>query len=196
MKKIYLLLCTVFMLQVAEAQTAAAIKPAVIKFAPVDKSPLDVVYFPTNYPVLKIQDRTSEPLMARLIYSRPAKGGRSIFGDLVPFGEVWRLGANEATELELFVDAKVDGRKLSKGRYTLYAIPEEHKWTIIFNRDTDTWGSFKYDESKDALRLSIPLETLAAANENFSAVFTKVDGGANLIFAWDHTMASIPFSFR
>src|SRR5438046_8240301 len=116
---------------------------------PVDKSPMDMCYYPNNYPVLKIQDKATEPLLARVIYSRPQKNGRLIFGELVEYGKVWRLGANEATEIELYKDVKVKDKKLAKGRYTLYAIPTESQWTIIFNKDTDIWGAFKYDEKKD-----------------------------------------------
>lgn len=196
MKKLYILAIAVFSTQVIIAQTSSPAGTSAIKFAPLDKSPLDVIYYPVNYPVLKIQDRASEPLAARLIYSRPQKGGRSIFGDLVSYGETWRLGANEATELELFTDAKVDGKKIAKGRYSLFAIPEKDRWTLIFNRETDTWGAFKYDATKDVLRVTIPTEKLTAAAEAFSAVFVKTDGGANLVFAWDDVMATLPFSFK
>ena len=74
---------------------------------PVDKSPVDISYYPANYPVLKIQDKITEPLAARVIYSRPKKEGRVIFGELVEYGKVWRLGANEATEIEFFKPVKM-----------------------------------------------------------------------------------------
>src|ERR1700760_3620077 len=76
-----------------------------------DKSPMDMAYFPTDYPVLKIQDKAPGPLVARAIYSRPQKNGRKLFGELVEYGKVWRLGANEATELEFFQDVKIDNKK-------------------------------------------------------------------------------------
>lgn len=107
---------------------------------PVDKSPMDMSYYPSNYPVLKIQDKPTDPLTARVVYSRPQKAGRTIYGGLVKYGEVWRLGANEATEIEFFKPVKIDGKKVAKGRYTLYAIPYETTWTFILNKDTDTWG--------------------------------------------------------
>ena len=105
---------------------------------PVDKSPMDMCYYPNNYPVLKIQDKATEPAIARVIYSRPQKNGRLIFGDLVEYGKVWRLGANEATEIEFFRSVKIGDKKIEKGRYTLYAIPAEDTWTIILNKDNDT----------------------------------------------------------
>src|SRR6202012_1966682 len=72
-----------------------------------DNSPLDMTYYPADYPVLKIQDKVTEPLIARVVYSRPQKRGRKLFGDLIQYGEIWRLGANEATEIEFFQDVKI-----------------------------------------------------------------------------------------
>ncbi|HMX78835.1 MAG TPA: DUF2911 domain-containing protein, partial [Ferruginibacter sp.] len=69
---------------------------------PLDKSPMDVSYYPVNYPLLKVQGKSTEPLVARVIYSRPQKNGRVIFGELIGYGSVWRLGANEATEIEFY----------------------------------------------------------------------------------------------
>src|SRR4051812_26385606 len=82
------------------------------KPATMDKSPMDMCYFPVDYPVLKIQDKTPGPLIVRAIYSRPQKNGRRLFGELVEYGKVWRLGANEATELEFFQDVKIDSKKI------------------------------------------------------------------------------------
>ena len=162
---------------------------------PVDKSPMDMCYYPNNYPVLKIQDKASDPVMARVIYSRPQKNGRIIFGDLVEYGKIWRLGANEATEIEFYKNATIDGKKVAKGRYTLYAIPAESSWTIILNKDNDTWGAFKYDQSKDVLRTTVPVQKLNEAVEALSMTFEKSDSGCNLVIAWDNVKASLPVSF-
>src|ERR1700751_1405427 len=78
---------------------------------PLDKSPVDMGYYPVDYPVLKIQHKMDAPLIARVIYGRPQKNDRSIFGDLVPYDMIWRMGANEATEIEFFRDTKIDGKK-------------------------------------------------------------------------------------
>src|SRR6188768_1347381 len=107
------------------------------KLPPVDKSPMDMSYYPNGYPVLKIQDKATEPLVARVIFSRPAKNGRTIFGELLEYGKVWRLGANEATEIEFFQNVKIGTTKIKKGRYTMYCIPFAEKWTIIINKETD-----------------------------------------------------------
>src|SRR6187401_2718163 len=83
----------------------------------VDKSAMDMSYYPPNYPILKIQDKITEPLVARVVYSRPQRNGRSVFGELVEYEKVWRIGANEATEIEFFKDVNFGGKSLPKGRY-------------------------------------------------------------------------------
>ena len=160
-----------------------------------DNSPLDMSYYPVDYPVLKIQDKVSEPLIARVVYSRPQKRGRKLFGDLVAYGEVWRLGANEATEIEFFRDVKTDNKIIKKGRYTLYALVNEDKWTLIFNKETDTWGAFRYDSVKDVLRTTVPVEKQASITEAFSIAFQKAGKGANLVITWDDVMVRLPFSW-
>lgn len=163
-------------------------------FPPVDKSPMDMSYYPANYPVLKIQDKITEPLAARVIYSRPQRGGRTIFGGLVKNGEVWRLGANEATEIEFFKTVKIAGKKIKPGRYTLYAIVNDSGWTIIVNKETDTWGSFKYDIKKDVVRTDVTLQKTETTVENFSMMFEKTAIGFNLVIAWENTRVALPIA--
>jgi hypothetical protein len=182
--------------QGVDSNSSAAATTAVSKLPPLDKSPMDMAYFPDNYPMLKIQGKANDPLVARVIYSRPQKESRTIFGGLVEYGKVWRLGANEATEIELYRDVKVKDKKLSKGRYTIYAIPTAAQWTVIFNKDTDVWGAFKYDDKKDALRVDIPVQKSPSAAEAFSISFAKSASGADMIIAWDEAMATIPFTFK
>jgi len=170
--------------------------PPALKLPQLDKSPMDMAYYPVNYPVLKIQDKATEPLVARVIYSRPQKEGRTIFGGLVEYGKIWRLGANEATEIELYKEVKIRDKKLPKGRYSIFAIPTETQWTIIFNKDTDVWGAFKYDEKKDALRVSLPVQSTGTPVEPFSISFVKSSGGADMLIAWDEAMVSVPLSFK
>jgi hypothetical protein len=165
------------------------------KIPPIDKSPMDMSYYPVNYPILKIQDKVAEPLVSRIVYSRPQKNGRVVFGELVEFGKVWRLGANEATEIEFFKDVKIGGTKLKKGRYTMYAIPYENKWTVIFNKELDTWGAFKYDQKKDVLRYDVNIEKIES-EEAFGAYFDKAATGATLNIVWDNIKATIPISFQ
>ncbi|HVS98056.1 MAG TPA: DUF2911 domain-containing protein [Puia sp.] len=160
-----------------------------------DSSPLDISYYPVDYPVLKIQDKVTEPLVARVVYSRPQKRGRQLFGDLVAYGQVWRLGANEATEIEFFRDVKIGTRTVKKGRYTLYALVNEDNWTLILNRETDTWGAFRYDSAKDVLRTTVPVEKQATITEAFSIVFRKSEKGADLVITWDDVQVKLPIGW-
>jgi hypothetical protein len=166
------------------------------KLPPPDKSPMDMCYYPANYPILKIQNKANEPLIARVVYSRPQKNGRSVYGELVEYGKIWRLGANEATEIELFKDVKILNNKLKKGRYSMYAIPYHDHWTIIFNKETDIWGAFQYDSTKDVLRVDVKTEKQPEPAESFTMMFEKHNGGANLIITWDDVKASLPISFQ
>lgn len=193
MKKI-----TVFLLIVAACNASAQtlVSSSQLNLSPLDKSPMDMVYFPANYPVLKIQDKVTEPLAARIIYSRPQKDNRIVFGDLIEYNKVWRLGANEATEIEFYKDVKIGGKKLIKGRYTLYAIPTPTLWTIIFNKDTDIWGAFKYEEKKDVLRTTVPVQKNTAPVEAFTMNFIKTVNGANLTIAWDDASVTLPIAFK
>lgn len=88
-------------------------------------------------------------------YGSPSVKGRKIWGDLVPYGQVWRSGANEATTFTSDKDLMVDEEKLPAGKYAFFTIPGEKEWTIIFNKVPDQWGAFKYDSSQDALRVTV-----------------------------------------
>ena len=161
----------------------------------IDASPMDMSYYPNRYPVLKIQDKTTETPVARVIYSRPQKNGRTIFGELLEYGKVWRLGANEATEMEFFRDVVINEIKIKKGRYTLYGIPNAEKWTLIINKETDTWGSFKYNDKNDLVRIEVPVLIQTEITETFSMVFDKTGTGANLVIAWDTIKINLPIMF-
>ncbi len=163
--------------------------------SPADSSPMDISYYPTDYPVLKVQDRAAEPLVARVVSSRPQQRGRKLFGDLVAYGQVWRLGANEATEVEFFQDVKIDKHPVKKGRYTLYALVDADKWTLILNKETDTWGAFGYESAKDVLRTTVPVEKQTDITEAFSIAFKKAEKGADLVISWDNILVRLPISW-
>src|SRR3954470_20316171 len=132
MKKLLFGSLLVFFALAGKAQTQAPINSSVVSKLPaLDKSPMDMCYFPTDYPLLKTQNKTTTSPLVRVIYSRPQRDNRVIFGDLIEYNKVWRLGANEATEIEFFKDVTIAGKKIAKGRYTIYAIPKPEKWTII-----------------------------------------------------------------
>jgi hypothetical protein len=153
---------------------------------------MDMSYFPVDYPILKTQNKATAPPIARVVYSRPQKDNRVVFGNLIEYNKVWRLGANEATEIEFFKDVTIAGKKIPKGRYTIYAIPTEAKWTIILSKDTDTWGAFVYDEKKDVLRTDVTVQTLPAVVDAFSMNFNKTDKGMELFIAWDTASVTLP----
>ncbi len=155
---------------------------------------MDISYYPNNYPILKIQNKLTEPLAMRVIYSRPLKQGRKIFGELVEYGKLWRLGANEATEIEFYKDVKINGKKILKGRYTLFAIVNETTWTLILNKDTDVWGAFKYDVKKDVIRMDLPVEKMNESIEAMAMVFEKSTTGVILVMAWEQVKVSLPIS--
>jgi hypothetical protein len=192
---VLMLSCSFF--AVAQTQSLDA-KPAVMvsKEAPLDKSPMDMAYFPADYPMLKTQNKATQAPVMRVIYSRPQKDNRHIFGELIEYNKVWRLGANEATEIEFFRDVTIGGKKVTKGRYTIYAIPTPSRWTMVINKDTDTWGAFVYDQKKDVLRIDLPVQTVATPVDVLSMSFLKTDKGAQLTIAWDDASVVLPIDFK
>jgi hypothetical protein len=165
------------------------------KIPPVDQSPLDISYYPENYPASKVQKKTIEPLIARVIYSRPGMNGRKIFGALIEYGKVWRLGANEATEIEFFKDVLINKIKVKKGRYSLFALPYQNKWTIILNKEIDSWGAFLYDSTKDIVRIEAVPELTTQTVEPFTMFFEKINTSIfNLIMYWEKTKVVLPIS--
>lgn len=159
-----------------------------------DLSPLDMIYFPIDYPKLKMTKAITSDPYVRIIYSRPRKQGRVIFGELLKYGVPWRLGANEATEIQLFRTAMIQGKKVEPGRYILYCIPEEKNWTIILNSNIDSWG-LQQDPSKDITRFTIPVTRNDFTIEYFTMFFEKTDKGASLVMAWDDVTAKLPFTW-
>jgi hypothetical protein len=169
--------------------------PVMPAIPPVDKSVMDMSTFPANYPLLKIQDKANEPIAARVIYSRPLKSGRVIFGELLEYNKVWRFGANENTEVEFFRDVKIKNTKVKKGRYSIFAIPNNDKWTLIFNKDLNTWGSFKYESSKDVLKVDVPVIKSTEIAEAFYIYFDKTTAGFSMNAGWDDVKVTLPISF-
>jgi hypothetical protein len=175
--------------------TATPNQPAEKDLQPgLDKSPMDMSYYPVDYPKLKMAGNTTDPLIARVIYSRPQKNGRTIFGDLIKYGSVWRLGANEATEIEFFKEVTITNKKVQKGRYVIYCIPQENSWTLVLNNDLYTWG-LKIDSTKDEYKFNIPVAKTRFPYELFTMEFEKADKGMQLIMEWDSIKASLPIKW-
>lgn len=160
-----------------------------------DKSPLDMSYFPSNYPILKMKGQGSEEPILRLLYSRPQKKNRTIFGGEVKYNEVWRLGANETTEIEFFKPVKFGAKKIAKGRYSLFCLPTENKWTIILNKDVYSWGSFTYKPEKDVARLDVAATKNTESIEAFTMYFEPIKDGSQLVIMWDDVRVNVPIQF-
>ena len=109
---------------------------------------------------------------------------------------MWRLGANEATEIEFFRDVKIASKKVPKGRYTLYAVIQPETWTMILNKDTDTWGSFKYDEKKDVLRTVVPVTKTKEMTEAFTVLFDKHEQGMALVVNSEDVRVALPIALK
>jgi len=169
------------------------------KMAGMDKSPMDMAYYPNNF----AHDRKfapkligDMPAMVRIIYSRPAKKEREVFGKLIPFGEVWRLGANESTEIKFYQDVTIQGNKIKAGTYSLFAIPNASEWTIILNKEVDFWGAYSYNKASDVLRVNAPVKKSEEVVENFTMQLSKGnDKEAILKMVWDNTLVELPISF-
>jgi hypothetical protein len=132
-----------------------------------------------------------EGLALKLDYSSPSKKGRVIFGQLVPYGEVWRTGANEATVLEVGQPVTVAGKALAAGKYSLWSIPTPTEWTFIFNAETGQWGT-SYDAQRDVLRVSVPATKVTAPSERLDMRFEQAGAGANLVVHWENTQVALP----
>lgn len=119
-------------------------------------------------------------------YSQPSVKGRKVFGDLVPLGKVWRTGANDATTFEIDNDVKIEGKPLAKGKYALFTIPGTDSWTIIFNKTFNQWGSFRYKQDEDVLRVEVKSGKAPQFTEQMT--FTVNDGKVTLL--WENTAVS------
>ncbi len=127
-------------------------------------------------------------------YSSPRMKGRKIFGGLVPFGEVWRAGANEATTFVTTSDLMVGGTHVPAGNYTIFTIPNKDKWTLIINKKTGEWGiPYKY-ESDELARVDMKVSATSAPVENFTIAFDKTGAGCTLRMEWENTQASVDIS--
>ncbi len=127
-------------------------------------------------------------------YSSPRAKGRKIFGGLVPYGEVWRAGANEATTFVTTSDLMVGGTHVPAGSYTIFAIPNKDKWTLVISKKTGEWGTAYPGPSEDLARIDMKVSALPAAVENFTIAFGKVPKGCPLIMEWETTQASVDIS--
>ena len=153
------------------------------KFSGLDKSPADIAYYPAS-------SREADKA-ARVIYSRPQLKGRSL-AELVPAGKGWRTGANEATEITFYKDAKVGGKTIEAGSYALFTIPGEDEWTVIFNSNLHQWGAYSYNSDGDVVRATA---TTSTDNEELEAFAIAFDDDGNMVMGWGTTRVTLPISY-
>jgi hypothetical protein len=174
-----------------------AFNPAV--FSGADVSPMDISHYPsksayTNY--LKGDEVNITPKI-QVTYSRPYKKGRKIFGELLKVGDIWRVGANQSTEIMFYEDVTVGDLELKKGKYALYAEIKDGSWDMIFSKDLPAWGAANRDESRDIGRTNVTLSSDQEIVENLSIIFEeKNDNLVHMVIAWDNTRAELPIKFK
>ena len=132
----------------------------------------------------------------KIAYSSPRMKGRKIFGDLVPYGQVWRAGANEATTLVTGTDLNVGGTSVPAGSYTIFAVPNADKWQLVISKKTGEWGTAYPGPSNDLARIDMKVSPLSSPMENFTISFDHVGSGCTLTMSWENTKASVDVSAK
>lgn len=151
---------------------------------------------PRPSPLAVVSSRYKDTYI-KITYSQPHKRGRTIFGGLVPYGQVWRTGANEATEMTITRDIKINGTDLKAGTYSLFTIPGKESWTIILNSELGLWGSYNYNVKMDVFRFDVPVTPVTEfVYEAFTILIDPRTAHADLILAWDRTKVLIPIQFQ
>jgi len=132
----------------------------------------------------------------KVVYGQPYRKGRTIFGEWEPYGEVWRTGANEATEITITEPVLMNMEVVDAGTYSIFTIPNKDNWTIILNNGLGQWGAFDYNDQLDAHRFNIPVKTLDTPVEAFTIEFTDLQGSATVMsLTWDVIRIEIPIRF-
>jgi len=174
MKKI-ILLVAVFALSIGFSNQAIA-----QNFKGLDKSPMDIASFPSNY-------RVSEKVI-KIIYSRPQLKGRSL-EKLAPLGKKWRTGANEATEVTFYKDVIFGGAAVKAGTYTMYAIPGKATWTVALSSQLNVWGVYFHKDENDVAKVTIPVKQ---TEENLDVFSIAIDEDMSINMGWGSTLIRIP----
>lgn len=152
-------------------------------FRGLDKSPMDATSL----------GRGSKQL-AKVYYSRPQLKGRTVGKEIATFGKVWRTGANEATQLVLNVDMKLNGTTIKAGTYSIFTIPGEKEWKVMISSDINNWGAGGYSEDNIVASITVPVTEGKESLEAFSMAFEATDDGAHLHMGWDKVRIAVPFT--
>src|ERR1700733_4109904 len=149
------------------------------------------VDFPAASPACTLKQRVGLTDI-EIVYSRPGVKDRAIFGGLIPYGQVWRTGANAATKITFSTAVKLNGTDIPAGTYALFTIPGENEWTVIINKGAAQWGAFQYDEKADVVRVKAMPIKLAETIETFTIEFNKIrDASAVMNIVWDKTVVPV-----
>ncbi|MEM9918307.1 MAG: DUF2911 domain-containing protein [Bacteroidota bacterium] len=176
-----------------------------ISFAPAfmagdDASPMDLAQYPRNSRMrnfLEGAEKEAAMPKVRVVYSRPKKKGRNIFGELLKFGEPWRMGANETTEITFFENVKFGDKDIKAGRYGIMVVPNQDKWEFVVHTGIPSWGTFGHDPKNNIASVTVPVEKTGKEIESLSIFFQKKsDNLVHMIVAWDQTMAQVPITMK
>lgn len=154
------------------------------------------VYSQWNIPAASPRQKVEQQFSMSKItidYGRPGVKGRKIFGDLVPFGKVWRVGANSSSKITFEQSINFGGKTVAAGTYGLFVIPQEKEWKVILNKDSQSWGAYSFDEKLDVLEVTVPVQKLNEKQEWFEISLEPIDDNAiDLVFKWDLTKVVVP----
>lgn len=157
-------------------------------FESIDKAPHDISYYR--------ESRITKPLV-KVLYGRPSvEENTEIFGSVIPFNELWRTGANEATEIKFYKDTFFGNIQIKAGTYVLYTVPGESEWEIILSSNTDVLGAFQYDPLFDVAKIRVPVKK-SESLKTFSIAFKKQnETNAKMVLAWGSTRVNVPLNFE
>lgn len=153
------------------------------QFSGLDKSPADIASYPAG--------GQNPDKLVKIVYGRPQLKGRAL-AELAPNGQVWRTGANEASEITFYKDVKFGGKTIKAGTYSLFTIPSEKEWTVILNKNLNQWGAYSYDPSADVARVQGAVSTGDTSLEEFSIGYQQAESAVHLMMGWGTVRVAIP----
>jgi Protein of unknown function (DUF2911) len=145
---------------------------------------------PRPSPAANAQCKFTDGKSIKVDYSSPRVKGRKIYGELVPFGQVWRTGANEATTFVNDANVSIAGKDVPAGNYTMFTVPNQDKWTLIISKKTGEWG-IPYPEGQDLVRADMSVSKTSAPVENFTISFHEMGTGCHMYIDWENTRATV-----
>lgn len=145
-----------------------------------------------------VAETSQNGIKVKVMYGQPGKKGRLIFGReqdkaLLPYGKVWRTGANEATLIEIGEDVFMGGKLVKAGTYSLFSVPDQSAWKIILNSETGQWGT-EYNDGRNLMNVEVPIRIRPSVQELFRIYFEEIPNGVNMVLSWDQTEALVPFT--